>query len=68
MQIAGVLITTVGVVVVATQGAPLSILEIGLNRGDLAMLAACALYAFYTLGPARPAGHARASPSSRCWR
>ena len=35
--------------VVATQGMPLSILEIGLNRGDLAMLAACVLYAFYTL-------------------
>jgi drug/metabolite transporter (DMT)-like permease len=49
VQIVGVLITTVGVVVVATQGAPLSILEIGFNRGDLAMLAACALYAFYTL-------------------
>jgi drug/metabolite transporter (DMT)-like permease len=49
VQIAGVLITSVGVVVVATHGAPLSILEIGLNRGDLAMLAACLLYAFYTL-------------------
>jgi drug/metabolite transporter (DMT)-like permease len=49
VQIIGVLITTVGVVVVATHGMPLSILEIGLNRGDLAMLAACALYAFYTL-------------------
>ena len=49
LQIAGVLITSVGVVVVATQGAPLSILEIGLNRGDLAMLAACVLYAFYTV-------------------
>ena len=49
MQIAGVLITTIGVVVVATQGAPLSILEIGFNRGDLAMLAACVFYAFYTL-------------------
>ena len=50
VQIAGVLITLVGVIVVATQGAPLSILEIGFNRGDVAMLAACALYAFYTLG------------------
>jgi drug/metabolite transporter (DMT)-like permease len=49
VQIAGVLITTIGVVVVATQGAPLSILEIGFNRGDLAMLAACVFYAFYTL-------------------
>lgn len=49
VQIAGVLITSIGVVVVATHGAPLSILEIGLNRGDLAMLAACVLYAFYTI-------------------
>lgn len=49
LQIVGVLITAVGVVVVATQGAPLSILAVGLNRGDLAMLAACVLYAFYTL-------------------
>ena len=49
VQIAGVLITSVGVIVVATQGAPLSILEIGFNRGDVAMLAACVLYAFYTL-------------------
>lgn len=49
VQIAGVLITSIGVVVVATHGMPLSILEIGLNRGDLAMLAACVLYAFYTI-------------------
>jgi drug/metabolite transporter (DMT)-like permease len=49
VQIAGVLITTIGVLVVATHGMPLSILEIGLNRGDLAMLVACALYAFYTV-------------------
>lgn len=49
LQVAGVLITTVGVIVVATQGAPLSIFELGFNRGDLAMLAACVFYAFYTL-------------------
>jgi drug/metabolite transporter (DMT)-like permease len=49
VQIAGVLITAIGVVVVATHGAPLSILELGLDRGDLAMLAACMLYAFYTV-------------------
>ena len=49
VQIAGVLITSIGVVVVATQGAPLAILEIGLNKGDLAMLGACVLYAFYTV-------------------
>jgi len=49
LQLAGVLITAVGVIVVATRGAPLSILEIELNRGDLAMLAACVLYAFFTV-------------------
>ena len=49
VQIVGVLITLVGVVVVATQGAPLHILDIGPNRGDLIMLAACGFYAFYTL-------------------
>jgi drug/metabolite transporter (DMT)-like permease len=49
VQIAGVLITAAGVVVVATQGQPLSILDIELNRGDLLMLAACGLYAAYTV-------------------
>ena len=58
VQLAGVLVTAVGVVVVATRGEPLAILEVELNKGDLAMLAACALYAFYTVGAARPPGHA----------
>ena len=49
MQVAGVLITSVGVLVVATGGAPLAILEIEFNRGDLLMLAACVLYAFYAV-------------------
>jgi len=49
LQWIGVLITALGVVVVATRGAPLSILEVDLNTGDLAMLAACVLYAFYTV-------------------
>jgi drug/metabolite transporter (DMT)-like permease len=49
LQTAGVLITALGVVVVATRGAPLSILDLKLNVGDLLMLAACALYAFYTV-------------------
>jgi drug/metabolite transporter (DMT)-like permease len=49
VQIAGVVITAIGVVVVATHGRPLSILDIGFNSGDLAMLAACALYAIYTV-------------------
>lgn len=49
VQMAGVLVTAAGVVVVATRGAPLSILELDLNGGDLAMLGACVLYAFYTV-------------------
>jgi drug/metabolite transporter (DMT)-like permease len=49
IQWAGVLITALGVVVVATRGAPLSILEVELNKGDLAMLAACVLYSLYTV-------------------
>ena len=49
MQVAGVLITSVGVLVVATGGAPLAILEIEFNRGDLLMLAASVLYAFYAV-------------------
>lgn len=58
IQWAGVLITALGVVVVATRGAPLDVLEVEINRGDLAMLAACALYALYTVAlrdrPAMP--------------
>ena len=49
MQVVGVLITSVGVLVIATRGAPLAILEIEFNRGDLLMLAACVLYAFYAV-------------------
>jgi drug/metabolite transporter (DMT)-like permease len=49
VQVTGVLITAAGVVVVATRGEPLSILDIDFNRGDLLMLAACLLYAVYTV-------------------
>jgi drug/metabolite transporter (DMT)-like permease len=58
VQIAGVLITAAGVVVVATHGQPLAILDIDFNRGDLLMLTACVLYAAYTVAlrdrPAMP--------------
>jgi drug/metabolite transporter (DMT)-like permease len=58
IQWAGVLITALGVVVVATRGAPLDVLKVELNKGDLAMLAACGLYALYTVAlrdrPAMP--------------
>jgi drug/metabolite transporter (DMT)-like permease len=49
VQQLGVFITALGVAVVATRGAPLSILEVEFNRGDLVMLAACVLYALYTV-------------------
>ena len=49
LQMAGVLITMLGVVVVATHGEPLSLAEMQLNIGDLLILASCVLYAFYTV-------------------
>jgi drug/metabolite transporter (DMT)-like permease len=49
VQVAGVLITAAGVAVVATRGMPLSVLDLEFNRGDLLMLAACVLYAVYTV-------------------
>jgi drug/metabolite transporter (DMT)-like permease len=49
LQIVGVLITGLGVVVVATRGMPLSILQMGLNGGDLLVLAGCVFYAIYTV-------------------
>jgi len=49
VQKVGVLIAALGVAVVATRGAPLSILELEFNKGDLAMLAACVLFAVYTV-------------------
>lgn len=48
-QALGVLITTIGVVVIATQGEPLAMLRIEFNRGDLLLLLACLLYAFFTV-------------------
>ena len=49
LQVAGVLITSVGVLVIATHGAPLAVFDIEFNRGDLLMLLACVLYAFYAV-------------------
>lgn len=55
-QMLGVLITAIGVVVVATRGAPLALLEARVNWGDLLMLTACALYASYAVAlRSRPA-------------
>jgi drug/metabolite transporter (DMT)-like permease len=58
VQQVGVLIRALGVAVVATRGALQSILEVEFNQGDLGMLAACVLYALYTVAlrdrPSRP--------------
>lgn len=50
LQIVGVLVTTTGVIVVATQGEPMRLVTLAFNRGDLALIVACVLYAFYTVG------------------
>ncbi|HET7409877.1 MAG TPA: DMT family transporter [Paracoccaceae bacterium] len=49
LQAVGVCITLVGVVLVATQGAPLSVLETKINIGDVLMLIACSFYAAYAV-------------------
>ena len=49
LQLVGVLVTLLGVAVVATRGDLATILALDLNRGDLAMLVACLLYAAYTV-------------------
>lgn len=58
LQGIGALITFLGVIVIATRGAPLEALAIGLNPGDLAMILGSALYAYYAVGlkrrPAMP--------------
>lgn len=53
LQAAGVTVTLVGVALVATRGAPLSLMQTEVNRGDLVMLFACLLYAFYAVMLAR---------------
>jgi drug/metabolite transporter (DMT)-like permease len=49
IQTVGVIMTVIGIVVVATRGAPLQMLEIAFNPGDLLMLVACLMYAVYAL-------------------
>ena len=48
-QIAGYLITLVGVAVTASNGSLETILNLGFNLGDLLMLLACVIYASYTI-------------------
>ncbi len=49
LQAVGVGITLVGVVLVATRGAPLALFATQPNMGDLLMLLACVLYSGYTV-------------------
>ncbi len=49
LQIAGLVLTIIGVVWVATRGEPLRILALDVNIGDGMVLLACLLYAAYSL-------------------
>lgn len=50
IQIIGILITLIGVSVVASAGDLSQLLSLSINQGDLYMLAACFLYAVYAVG------------------
>ena len=49
LQAVGVLLTIIGVLVTATRGSPLAVLESGVNRGDVLMMLAVLLYGSYTV-------------------
>jgi drug/metabolite transporter (DMT)-like permease len=53
LQIAGVVVTMLGVAIVASDGQPARLAYLALNFGDILMTAACVLYAGYTLGLSR---------------
>ena len=53
LQIAGVLVTLLGVAIVASGGQLARLASLALNFGDVLMIAACVLYAGYTLGLSR---------------
>ena len=54
-QVAGLILSTLGVLVVATRGDLSVLLALALNRGDLLLLLACVLYALYVVNlPNRP--------------
>lgn len=61
LQTAGILLTLLGVAALASGGDPHRLLGLAFNLGDLFLIAACVLYAFYTHGLRdRPAGPALA--------
>jgi drug/metabolite transporter (DMT)-like permease len=53
LQVAGVLVTMLGVAIVASGGQLARLATLALNLGDVLMIAACLLYAGYTLGLSR---------------
>lgn len=50
LQLVGVLITMIGVIIVAMRGDLERLLALAINQGDLLMLAACVLYGGYAVG------------------
>ena len=53
IQAVGVVLTLVGVVIVASGGKPRELLSLSVNKGDLFMLIACFFYAAYSVGLSR---------------
>ena len=53
LQVAGVLVTMLGVAIVASGGQVARLATLALNLGDVLMIVACLLYAGYTLGLSR---------------
>ena len=53
LQAAGVGLTLIGVIIVASGGKPGELLDLAVNRGDLFMLVACFFYAAYSVGLSR---------------
>jgi drug/metabolite transporter (DMT)-like permease len=49
LQIGGILLTCIGVAMVATRGHPLEIMSLSVNKGGLLVLLACFFAAWYTL-------------------
>lgn len=49
LQLAGVILTIYGVIHVATYGDPAAIFDLDLNAGDILIVAACVLYAAYSM-------------------
>ena len=50
LQVVGMLLTFVGVLIVASKGDPGRLASLALNRGDVLILIACVFYTFFTLG------------------